>query len=85
MEIRVGIQGVTETELPVRKSIFTRKRFMKNCYIEVHENPEDDLVANARQLPDGIYLHVRRSLSFIKEAYLSSDARRSTGILGHKS
>jgi hypothetical protein len=48
MEIRVGIQGVTETELTVRKSTFTRKRFMKNCYMEFYENPGDDLVANAR-------------------------------------
>jgi len=38
---------VTETELTVRKSTFTRKRFMKNCYIEFYETPEDNLVANA--------------------------------------
>jgi len=61
MEIRLRVQGVTETELTVRKSTFTRKRFMKNCYIEFYENPKDDFVANARYLPDGLYLHIRGS------------------------
>ena len=48
MEIRVGIQGVTETELTVRKFTFTGKSFMKNCIIEFYKNPEDNLVANGR-------------------------------------
>jgi len=34
---------------------------MKNCYIEFYENPKDDFVANARYLPDGLYLHIRGS------------------------
>ena len=48
MGIGLRVQGVTDTELTVRKSTFTRKGFMENSYIEFYENPEDDFVANAR-------------------------------------
>jgi hypothetical protein len=62
METGVGIQGVTETELTVRKSAFIRKRFMKNCYLEFYENPQDDCRMD--------FISTRAFFSFVKEAYL---------------